>query len=231
MKKALLLVSGLLGGLLAVLVLIVWFGVVDVAADVPHSAAVFDLLETIRERSIAARSGDIQAPDLSDPEAIRRGAGNYDSMCAVCHLAPGKSDTELSRGLYPAPPNLARSTPPDPSRAFWTIKHGIKSTGMPAWGRSMEDRYIWDMVAFAQRLPTMTAQQYAAEVAASGGHSHGGNETENHSHANADEGAHVQEGAGSSAAHNASDAHPHEAPEKSKKQVHTHADGEEHVHE
>lgn len=231
MKKALMLMGALLGGVVAVLVLIVWLGAVDVAADVPHSSAIYRLLEVTRERSIAARSGDIKAPDLSNPEAIRRGAGNYDSMCAVCHLAPGMDETELSRGLYPAPPNLVRTKLDSPAGAFWVVKHGIKSTGMPAWGKSMEDSYIWDMVAFAQRLPTMTPEQYAAEVEASGGHSHGGNETEDHSDADTSEGAHEHEGAESEAAHSESDAHSHEPAQQPKKKVHTHADGKEHVHE
>jgi mono/diheme cytochrome c family protein len=41
----------------------------------------------------------------------------------------------------------------DPAAAFWTIKHGIKATGMPAWGKSMGDEYIWGIVAFLDQLP------------------------------------------------------------------------------
>ncbi|MBL8270514.1 c-type cytochrome, partial [Steroidobacter sp.] len=101
----------------------------------------------------------------------------YDSMCARCHLSPGAAATELSRGLYPRPPNLTKSAGQTPARAFWIIKHGIKATGMPAWGKSMDDDYVWDLVALLSQLPTMSAEQYAAEVRGSGGHSHGGGET------------------------------------------------------
>ena len=31
------------------------------------------------------------------------------------------------------------------------IKHGIKASGMPAWGKSMADDYIWGMVALLQQ--------------------------------------------------------------------------------
>ena len=92
------------------------------------------------------------------------------------------TETELSKGLYPAPPNLTK-TPVDPARAFWVIKHGIKASGMPAWGKSMKDEYIWNMAAFLQELPKLDAAQYEALVASSGGHSHGGNESEPHGHA------------------------------------------------
>jgi mono/diheme cytochrome c family protein len=237
--KALIIAGGVLASVLAVAILIVWSGAVDVAADNPHSAAVFNLLETARERSIATRIRGIEAPDLSDPAMIRRGAGNYDSMCATCHLAPDVEDTELSLGLYPAPPNLARHEPADPARAFWIIKHGVKATGMPAWGKSMEDHYIWDMVAFVRQLPSMTAEQYAAQVEASGGHSHGGGETggadetqaQEHSHADAGESEHAHEDSESPTASGASEPDPQAAQKKSTKSVHTHDDGKEHVHE
>jgi len=79
-------------------------------------------------------------------------------MCIGCHLAPGVAETELSQSLYPAPPNLAKiGVDGNPSAAFWVIKHGIKATGMPAWGKSMGDEYIWGMVAFLNQLPTMDA--------------------------------------------------------------------------
>lgn len=41
----------------------------------------------------------------------------------------------------------------------------------------MQDEYIWQMVAFMQELPDMSAARYTALVAASDGHQHGGGET------------------------------------------------------
>jgi mono/diheme cytochrome c family protein len=219
MKRSLLFGAAVLVAVIAIPLVVVWSGAVNVAADTPHGLAVFNLLETARERSIAVRTRGIEVPKLSDPEAVRRGAGNYDSMCRECHLAPGASDTELSLGLYPAPPNLARGEPTEPARAYWIIKHGIKATGMPAWGKSMEDHYIWDMVALLQVLPQMSAEQYANEVIESGGHSHGGGETMEDSHENSTEDP-LDE------AHSDSD----QAAPASEARVHTHKDGSEHEH-
>jgi hypothetical protein len=61
----------------------------------------------------------------------------------------------------------------DPSEAFWTIKHGVKASGMPAWGKSMSDEDIWNMVGLLQQLPKLNAQSYRDMVASSEGHSHG----------------------------------------------------------
>lgn len=205
---------------------IVYSGVIDVGADEPHSPAVLALLETARERSIAVRASRLQVPDLEDEALIRSGAGNYDSMCIGCHLAPGMSDTELSQNLYPAPPKLAeRDTPGDPAAAFWVIKHGIKATGMPAWGKSMDDQYIWGMVALLQRLPRLDAEQYRALVAESDGHQHGGGETEMHDH----RGQHETEQA--AVPPSAETEHQSHAPEPAPaRQVHHHANGSQHVH-
>lgn len=67
---------------------VVYFGVINVGADEPHSDPVYALLSTARDRSIEVRSRDIKVPDLSEEALIRAGAGNYNSMCIGCHLAP-----------------------------------------------------------------------------------------------------------------------------------------------
>lgn len=195
---------------------LVWSGAYNVGADDPHTRPVQALLETLRERSIETRSRDVSAPDLASAELIRSGAGNYDAMCAGCHLAPEMSESELSKGLYPAPPNFAKDPIDDPAAAFWVIKHGIKASGMPAWGKSMEDQYIWGMVAFLRQLPDLDAGEYRAAVEASEGHSHGGGATPTGTVA-AD---HAHEGPDD---HGAGESRP-------RARAHTHADGRQHTH-
>ncbi|WP_181295363.1 cytochrome c [Pseudomonas sp. Q2-TVG4-2] len=217
--------------LLAVLAIIlagaavVYSGVINVAADHPHSSPVHALLEVARERSIAVRTEGIEVPDLSDPELIRSGAGNYDAMCVACHLAPGVAGTELSQNLNPAPPNLTnRNRPDDPASDFWVIKHGIKATGMPAWGKSMADPYIWGLVALLEQLPSLTAMDYRALVATSDGHQHGGGEMapldHNDEHTDTDD-----RPVGKDQADTDQKAEPATNPKG-----HHHADGSEHMH-
>jgi mono/diheme cytochrome c family protein len=68
--------------------------------------------------------------------------------------------SDIRPGLYPHPPNLAQSQMQAEQRAFWIIKHGIKMSAMPAWGKSLDDDAIWDIVAFVRKLPEMTPQTY-----------------------------------------------------------------------
>ncbi|HUX25656.1 MAG TPA: cytochrome c [Burkholderiales bacterium] len=93
-----------------------------------------------------------------------KGAGQYAAMCTSCHLAPGMRDSELRQGLYPQPPKLSEISV-DSCKAFWVIKHSIKMSGMPAWGTTHVDETIWSMVAFLQKLPGMTPDQYRKIVA------------------------------------------------------------------
>ncbi len=171
----------------------VWSGIYNIAADDTHTKPVYSMLQMLRERSITARANKLHPPpNLNDAARIRQGAGNYDAMCTGCHLAPGMAETELSKGLYPVPPNLSKADVKDPAHHFWVIKHGIKASGMPAWGKSMSDEYIWNMVAFIQQLPALDAAQYEALVASSGGHSHGGGETMPHGDGDGMDGHHSE---------------------------------------
>ena len=146
----------------------VYAGGYNVAADAPHWPATARVLEAVRERSIRARSAGIVVPNLADDALIAQGAEHYGAMCAGCHLAPGVDDTELRAGLYPKPPNLAAVASThghahaarSPAEQFWIIKHGLKMTGMPAWGPTHDDAEIWGLVAFVRQLPAMHAAQY-----------------------------------------------------------------------
>jgi len=49
----------------------------------------------------------------------------------------------------------------NPRETFWTIKYGLKMTGMPAYGPTHADDKIWAITAFiTQKLGTMTPLEY-----------------------------------------------------------------------
>src|SRR5206468_4091018 len=102
----------------------------------------------------------IEVPVLDDPQLVTRGARHYADMCTDCHLAPGVKHSEMRDGLYPQPPNFTEHVHAKPAEMFWVIKHGIKMSAMPAWGKTHDDQTIWGMVAFLQKLPELTPDQY-----------------------------------------------------------------------
>ena len=157
----------LIGGTLGLGLL--YSGLYPMGADVPHNALTYRALETLRERSIARAASSIRVPPLDDPRMLIRGGEDYGAMCAGCHLKPGKTESDFTLGLYPSPPNLTQpeghahaesSSVNEAARQFWIIKHGIKASGMAAFGKTHDDARIWDMVAFLQQLPTLTPEEY-----------------------------------------------------------------------
>ena len=161
---ALLLIVAALAVLAAVLV---YQGTLDIAADVPHSSIVLQMMKAARDRTIAVRAKEIQVPPLDDPHLIAKGARDYSEMCTPCHLAPGDKESELREGLYPKPPDLTLHIEASPAEMFWVIKHGIKMTAMPAWGLTHDDARLWNIVAFLRKLPELTPEQYQATVGTS----------------------------------------------------------------
>src|SRR3546814_19617577 len=83
-------------------------------------------------------------------------------MCSGLQLAHGMEKTEMSQGLYPQAPILFKGSNRSASEQFWIIKHGIKMTVMPAWGKTHDDRLICDMVAFVRQLPGLSPAPYQA---------------------------------------------------------------------
>ena len=228
-RRTIYLLTGLFLGFVLAVGGLIWSGLYNVGADDPHIRPIYAVLEVARDRSIVRRASAITVPSLDDSAQVIQGAGNYNAMCTGCHLTPGSEPTELSRGLYPAPPNLSLEAV-DPAEAFWVIKHGIKASGMPAWGQSMEDTYIWNMVAFLQVLPKLDAAGYQDLVGKSSGHSHGGGESDGHAHSE------MADAAMPGMAH-AEVAMPHDEeptgqgePAAGGPQVHEHADGSLHDH-
>ena len=144
--------------------LYIWSGIYNPGADSPHWKITYAILDAARDSAVEHHASEVALPaNLDDPKLILKGAGQYAEMCTGCHLTPGKKNSEMRRGLYPEPPNLSKVRV-DRREAFWVIKHGLKMTGMPAWGATHDDATIWSLVAFLHRLPDMTPEQYKAMV-------------------------------------------------------------------
>jgi mono/diheme cytochrome c family protein len=135
-------------------------GVYNIGADDHHTKVVLAIIEKLRDHSIAVRSNTIEAHDVEDPQRIAAGGQRYAALCVGCHLAPGVTKSDIRQGLYPHPPNLAQEEPQQAQRAFWVIKHGNKMSAMPAWGKTLDDEAIWNIVAFVRKMPELTPESY-----------------------------------------------------------------------
>ena len=114
-----------------------------------------------------------QAPKGPNPVALTdanliQGISLYGQHCAICHgtAAGAASASPVAKGLYPAPPQLGDDGVEDDPEgvSYWKIKHGIRLTGMPAWGRSLNDQQIWTLALFLKhmdKLPPAAKQAWA----------------------------------------------------------------------
>lgn len=153
----------------AVVFLYFYAGKYNVAATEPHSELARWFLDKVQVNSVRTHAEGIQVPDRETPQEVMKGLSEYHEMCETCHGAPGVLSSEIGSGLNPAPPDLTESVE-EFTRAelFWTIKNGIKMSGMPAFGPTHNDEKLWGIVAFLETLPETSAGDYQQMLESAG---------------------------------------------------------------
>lgn len=124
----------------------------------------------ITRQSVTLRSALMRPPpDLADPARVARGAGSYALICRDCHGTPATPPARFASDLTPRPPVLAAAHQWRPAaRVFATLRDGVAHSAMPAWSAPERADEIWDMVAFLQQLPEMSADSYTAATGDAG---------------------------------------------------------------
>ncbi len=101
-------------------------------------------------------------PVQPTPDVINQALGHYADHCSTCHANDGSGDTAIGRGLYPRVPDMRATNTQSltDGELFSIIEHGIRLTGMPAWGNGTPEgeRDSWGLVHFVRRLPTLTPE-------------------------------------------------------------------------
>ena len=77
----------------------------------------------------------------------------YTMNCALCHGGLDRKPSALAASFYPPPPNLISDPPDDPEwHIFYTIRTGIRYTGMPAWDKTMTEPDMWKVTMLLSHL-------------------------------------------------------------------------------
>lgn len=149
---------------------LLYSGIYNVAASSEHTRLVYFALEDGMRASVSRRVADLRAPaDLGEADLLQ-GAHCFDVNCVQCHGAPGVAPASFSKGLLPVPKNLTQTARDWPiEHVYWSTRHGIRMTAMPAWEYRLADRELWAIAAFVDReLPNLTAEQYQDRITAAG---------------------------------------------------------------
>ncbi len=161
MKKRIYAIGTVLLGLAVAGLLVAASGIIPVKASAGHWPVTQWFLRFAMQRSISTHSLRIKAPKLDDPGLVLKGAGHYETGCRSCHGSPGKEQSPIALRMLPPPPLLPeRIRKRDPEELFYTVKHGLKFTGMPAWPTQQRDDEVWAMVAFLHELPDLDESGY-----------------------------------------------------------------------
>jgi thiosulfate dehydrogenase len=91
----------------------------------------------------------------------------YGANCIVCHGGADAKVSNVARGLYQHAPQLAKDgVEDDPDGVtYWKLAHGIRLTGMPAFGPTLQERQLWQLTLFLKhmdRLPPAADKAWKA---------------------------------------------------------------------
>ena len=171
MRKMVLGVTVLFGIALAIGIGAFKVGLVPVNADVPPSGLEMRFIPIAVHASVAHHADEQLNPVAPTDENLIAGAEVYAELCARCHGIPGRGPSVLGASFYPPAPQFSvQPSAYTEGELFWIVKHGIRNTGMPAWGRLLTDQDIWQAVAVLHRLNSLPP---AVETSLKEGHNDG----------------------------------------------------------
>jgi mono/diheme cytochrome c family protein len=113
-------------------------------------------------------SMDRHAPHVANPlnptdQNLIDGMKLYTMNCAGCHGGLDRKPVTFGESFYPPVPNLISDPPDDPEwHIFYTIRTGIRYTGMPAWEKNLSEPDMWKVTSFLSRMDKLppAVQQY-----------------------------------------------------------------------
>jgi thiosulfate dehydrogenase len=115
-------------------------------------------LEQRVARAALDASMERHAPRLSNPLAasdqnLIDGMKIYYVNCSLCHGGLDRKPAALAKNFYPPAPNLISDPLDDPEwHIFFTIRTGVRYTGMPAWEGVLAEQDMWKVTAFLSRI-------------------------------------------------------------------------------
>ena len=139
-------------------------GFMDPRADIPINPLERRIAMPSLDAAIGRRAPVVQGPLDASDSSLAAGMTVYQSNCAVCHGDVAHERAALADAMYPRAPQFVRDAPDMPEHEnLYIIAHGVRLSGMPAWGRILSGRQLRQVTAFLAHmdsLPTPVAEQW-----------------------------------------------------------------------
>jgi thiosulfate dehydrogenase len=156
--------KGFLLGLLTALILLAIGGYLFVstgALPAGQDAAPSRLEKWAAHTSLRAtmkrEAGALSSPLQPNDENLTAGIALYRTHCQVCHGGADAMASSIAKGLSPDAPQLAKhGVEDDPEGViYWKVAHGIRFTGMPSFGKSLDERDLWKVTLFLKHMAAL----------------------------------------------------------------------------
>lgn len=155
--------------LLAAIVAVAAYGIVLLrhgfdARKTPSNAEV-RIARALRHMAIPKADRDEENPwkDVATADVMKDAREHFADHCAQCHANDGSGNTEMSKGLYPRPPDMRLPATQNLSdgELYYIIRNGVPLTGMPGWGDPHfdQDDDSWQLVLFIRHLSHLTPDE------------------------------------------------------------------------
>lgn len=152
--------AGLYGFVLALVLLagfaavVVYGGYFPAGADVKPSKFERRTAKAALNTAIRRDTQGVTDPYPPTDRTLSAAIKLYGKNCAFCHGTSDAEPSKASEGFNVPAPQLAKDgVEEDPlQRNFWKIKHGIRFTGMPAFGDTLSDEQIWALAGFLRHM-------------------------------------------------------------------------------
>jgi mono/diheme cytochrome c family protein len=136
-------------------------GFSQIRADAKPSSLETAILQSAVRASVRRSAAAIPNPPAANDDALVAGGKLYVAGCQGCHGELG-GPYEQDRDHFPPVPELPHTgTQYSEPELYWIVKHGIRMTGMSAYGQFYSEKELWSLAAFLRRIEKLPPEMIA----------------------------------------------------------------------
>ncbi|HEY3973743.1 MAG TPA: cytochrome c [Candidatus Sulfotelmatobacter sp.] len=159
----------LLGVIVTLLILILgglgfaMLGLMPTAANVEPSHIESRLAMGAVDAAMERHAPHVTNPLTPTDQNLEDGMKLYTMNCAGCHGTLDRKFSPFGKSFYPPAPNLISDPPDDPEwHIFYTIRTGVRYSGMPAWEKDISEQEMWKITMFLSHMDKLppAVQEY-----------------------------------------------------------------------
>jgi mono/diheme cytochrome c family protein len=139
------------------------FGFVDPRADAQINSFESSIAMPALDAAVDRRASDRKSPVEPTAANLLAGMKIYQSNCSGCHGDIQHTRAVIGDAFYPRVPQFLEDAPDMPeNQNFYITQHGVRLSGMPAWGKVLKEQEIWTVTTFLSHMDKLPPEVSAA---------------------------------------------------------------------